>query len=85
MGNQFYNKLQGSPIIAAVRDHNQIDRALQSPSEIIFILKSDIPTIAGGLITNKKDIVKSLQAGAVGISTDRVSLIPRFFKNSSII
>jgi glycerol uptake operon antiterminator len=42
MRNEFYRKLQMNPIIAAIKDSNQLEKALKSPCEIIFILKSDI-------------------------------------------
>lgn len=42
MGNEFYNRLQINPIIAAIKDKQQLDRAIKSPCEIIFVLKSDI-------------------------------------------
>jgi len=42
MKNEFYQKLQNNPIIAAIKDCNQLDRAIKSPCDIIFILKSDI-------------------------------------------
>lgn len=45
MKNQFYHSLEINPIIAAVRDYKQIDKAIESPCEIIFILKSDICNI----------------------------------------
>lgn len=76
MKNQFYNRLQGNPIIAAVRDHNQIDRALQSPSEIVFILKSDIFNIksivdqvkaTGKQIYIHMDLIEGLAKDALAI------------------
>ncbi|MBV4416091.1 glycerol-3-phosphate responsive antiterminator [Clostridium tyrobutyricum] len=45
-------------------------------SKIINVLKKEIkvPIIAGGLITNKKDVIESLSAGAVAVSTTDSSL-----------
>lgn len=45
MKNQFYHRVEVNPIIAAVREYKQIERAIESPCEIIFILKSDICNI----------------------------------------
>ncbi|WP_242960305.1 glycerol-3-phosphate responsive antiterminator [Garciella nitratireducens] len=59
LNHLFYNKLQENPIIAAIRDHTQINAALQSPSEIIFILKSDIfniSSIVDQVHANRKQI-----------------------------
>lgn len=40
--NEFYERLQVNPIIAAIKDCGQLERAIKSPCEIIFVLKSDI-------------------------------------------
>ncbi len=40
--NEFYTKLQISPIIAAVNNLGKLDNAIQSPCEIIFLLKGNI-------------------------------------------
>ena len=42
MKNEFYYRLQLNPIIAAIKDNSQLENAIKSPCEIIFILKSDI-------------------------------------------
>ncbi|WP_313134489.1 glycerol-3-phosphate responsive antiterminator [Anaerocolumna sp.] len=42
MKNEFYHRLQINPIIAAIKDRNQLENAIKSPCEVIFILKSDI-------------------------------------------
>ncbi len=53
MGNEFYNKVSISPIIAAVNDLKKLDKAINSPCEIIFLLK--------GNIFNLKDIIKKVK------------------------
>lgn len=40
--NEFYNRVHANPIIAAIKDSVQLESAIKSPCEIIFILKSDI-------------------------------------------
>ncbi|WP_238883434.1 glycerol-3-phosphate responsive antiterminator [Clostridium sp. YIM B02551] len=42
MKNEFYNRLQENPIIAAIKTSEQLERAIKSPCEVIFVLKSDI-------------------------------------------
>lgn len=42
MKNEFYNRVHNNPIIAAITDSEQLEKAIKSPCEIIFILKSDI-------------------------------------------
>ena len=42
MKNEFYHRLQINPIIAAIKDSNQLENAIKSPCEVIFILTSDI-------------------------------------------
>jgi glycerol uptake operon antiterminator len=45
-------------------------------NKIISVIRKDIkvPIIAGGLITNKKDVIDSLSAGAIAVSTTDSSL-----------
>ncbi|QGU94022.1 glycerol-3-phosphate responsive antiterminator [Clostridium bovifaecis] len=45
MKNEFYDKLSINPIIAAVKDMDALDRAIKSPSEVIFLLKGNICSI----------------------------------------
>lgn len=45
MRNDFYDKLSINPIIAAVRDIRRIDKAIESPCEVIFLLKGNICNI----------------------------------------
>jgi glycerol uptake operon antiterminator len=40
--NEFLQKVQMSPIIAAVKDLSKLDSAIESPCEIIFLLTGDI-------------------------------------------
>ncbi len=42
MGNKFYNKIQASPIVAAVKNMDKLDLAIQSPCEIMFLLTGNI-------------------------------------------
>lgn len=42
MKNEFYCRVHSNPIIAAITESSQLEKALKSPCEIIFILKSDI-------------------------------------------
>lgn len=42
MKNEFLDKIQLNPIIAAVKDLTKLDSALDSPCEIIFLLTGDI-------------------------------------------
>lgn len=42
MKADFYNRVHSNPIIAAITEVSQLEKALQSPCEIIFLLKSDI-------------------------------------------
>ncbi|KYH29515.1 MULTISPECIES: glycerol-3-phosphate responsive antiterminator [Clostridium] len=59
MGNQFYRRLQINPIIAAIKDEHQLQRAIESPCEIIFVLKSDI--------FNIRSIVGKIRASGKGV------------------
>jgi glycerol uptake operon antiterminator len=47
----FFEKIEANPIIAAISDHDMIDEAIASPSEIIFLLKGNILNLA---IVSKK-------------------------------
>lgn len=38
----FYHRINTNPIIAAITEDSKLERALESPCEIIFLLKSDI-------------------------------------------
>ncbi|MEW9122816.1 MAG: glycerol-3-phosphate responsive antiterminator [Thermotaleaceae bacterium] len=42
MGNKFYSTIQASPMVAAVKDIDKIESAIQSPSEIVFLLTGNI-------------------------------------------
>lgn len=53
MGNKFYNKIQASPIVAAVKNMEKLDLAIQSPCEIMFLLT--------GSIFNLKSIVNRVK------------------------
>ncbi len=45
MKNEFYSKLSISPVIAAVKDINHLEKAIESPCEVIFLLKGNICNI----------------------------------------
>ena len=45
MGREFLEKIEASPIIAAVKDDRELDRALQSDVDVVFILYGDVCTI----------------------------------------
>lgn len=45
MNNDFYSKLSINPIIAAVKDTEKLGKAIESPCEIIFLLKGNICNI----------------------------------------
>ena len=53
MNDDFFDKIHLNPIIAAVNDINKLDKAINSPSEIIFLLT--------GSIFNLQDIVKRIK------------------------
>ncbi|GAB6086544.1 glycerol-3-phosphate responsive antiterminator [Alkaliphilus crotonatoxidans] len=53
MAGLFFEKIQNNPIIAAVNDLSKLEAAIQSPSEIIFLLT--------GNILNLKEIVKRVK------------------------
>lgn len=42
MKNEFYNRVQENPIIAAVNNLTKLEKAIESPSEIIFLLTGSI-------------------------------------------
>lgn len=42
MEQGFLARVQSNPVVAAVRDVSHLDRALQSPSEVIFLLQGNI-------------------------------------------
>ena len=45
MGREFLEKIEASPIIAAVKDDRELARALQSDVDVVFILYGDVCTI----------------------------------------
>ncbi|MBM7613766.1 glycerol-3-phosphate responsive antiterminator [Alkaliphilus hydrothermalis] len=59
MANQFYSRIQNNPIIAAVNDLSKFESAIQSPSEMIFLLT--------GNILNLKEIVKRVKENGMDI------------------
>lgn len=71
--NEFYNRLQVNPIIAAIKDRRQLERAIESPCEIIFVLKSDI--------FNIRSIVDQVKAADKGVYL-HVDLIDGLSKDS---
>lgn len=42
MKSDFYDRISNNPIIAAISSEEQLAKAIESPCELIFILKSDI-------------------------------------------
>ena len=46
MKNEFIEKLENNPVIAAVKDDKGLEKALTTECEIIFILYGDICSIA---------------------------------------
>lgn len=59
MVSQFYERIQNNPIIAAVNDLSKLEAAIQSPSEIVFLLT--------GNILNLKEIVKRVKGKGMDI------------------
>ncbi|KAB3537726.1 glycerol-3-phosphate responsive antiterminator [Alkaliphilus pronyensis] len=59
MVNRFYERIQRSPIVAAVNDLKKLDNAIQSPCEIIFLLT--------GSIFNLKEIVSRVKKAGMDI------------------
>lgn len=53
MKHSFLSMLEESPIIASVKDENMLDDAIQSPSQIIFLL--------GGNLTNLQHVVDTVK------------------------
>ena len=45
MRREFLEKIEASPIIAAVKDDRELVRALQSDVDVVFILYGDVCTI----------------------------------------
>lgn len=45
MGREFLEKIEASPIIAAVKDDRELARALQSDVDVVFILYGNVCTI----------------------------------------
>ncbi|MGY0374215.1 glycerol-3-phosphate responsive antiterminator [Clostridium sp. JNZ J1-5] len=59
MNNEFYSKLSINPIIAAVKDTDKLEKAIESPCEIIFLLK--------GNICNIEEIVQKVKSSGKSI------------------
>lgn len=59
MASQFYSRIQNNPIVAAVNDLAKLESAIQSPSEMIFLLT--------GNILNLKEIVKRVKENGMDI------------------
>jgi len=47
MGNKIHRVLDESPVIAAVRDRDQLAKALTSPAMVVFILDATLAGLAG--------------------------------------
>ncbi|MCY6355950.1 glycerol-3-phosphate responsive antiterminator [Clostridium sp. ZS2-4] len=70
--NEFFDRIQISPIIAAVKDLDKLDSAIESPCEIIFLLKGDI--------FNLREIVNKVKNQGKSIFI-HIDLIDGFSKN----
>lgn len=47
MSSRFFSMIHQNPIIAAINDLGNIDPAVESPCNVVFLLKGDISNIAG--------------------------------------
>ncbi len=54
MGREFVEKIEASPIIAAITDDEKLERCLRSEIDVVFILYGDVVTIPG-IIDRIKD------------------------------
>lgn len=72
----FFEKIADNPIIAAISDHDMIDEAIASPSEIIFLLKGNILNLAeiskklkdsGKLVFVHMDLMEGLTKESVAL------------------
>lgn len=72
MENEFYNKIRENPIIAAVNNSEKLDKAIQSPCEIIFLLT--------GSIFNLQELVSRVKAHGKSVYI-HLDLIDGFSRN----
>lgn len=72
MKSDFYNKIQNNPIISAVNDLSRLDAAIESPSEVIFLLR--------GTILDLKESVEKVKSGGKEIYI-HVDLLEGFSKD----
>ena len=84
MGREFLEKIEASPIIAAVKDDRELAKALQSDVDVVFILYGDVCTIpmivdrikeAGRTAMVHLDLVAGLSVKFVGVSVATTYLI----------
>ncbi|SKC55313.1 glycerol-3-phosphate responsive antiterminator [Maledivibacter halophilus] len=76
MKKKLFHKLEQNPIIAAVNNLEKLNLAIQSPSEIIFLLTGDIYNLKGVIDRVKKahmDIYIHIDL-IEGFSKDRIAL-----------
>ena len=70
MGREFVEKIEASPIIAAVKNEEELENCLKSEIDVVFILYGDVVTIPGII-----DRIKDSGRTADGIITTRANLI----------
>ncbi|HYF82293.1 MAG TPA: glycerol-3-phosphate responsive antiterminator [Clostridia bacterium] len=76
MSNEFYTMIYKNPIIAAINDLNNIDLAIKSPCNVVFLLKGDISNIKS-IVEKFKDAGKCVLVHIdliEGFSKDAVTL-----------
>lgn len=74
--NDFFSKVQENPIIAAVNNVNNLDLAIESPCQVIFLLKGDIFNLQS-IVDRVKSKGKSIFIHVDlmdGFSKDQISL-----------
>lgn len=89
MDSEFYEKVESNPIIVAINDLSRLDAAIESPSDIIFLLKGSIINLKETVdkIKNKgKDVYIHIDL-IEGLSRDAIALeyIYKNIKPSGII
>ncbi|WMJ80559.1 glycerol-3-phosphate responsive antiterminator [Clostridium sp. MB40-C1] len=72
MKKAFFDRIQINPIIAAVKDISKLDKAIESPCEIVFLLTGDI--------FNLKEIVSKVKSNGKCIFI-HIDLIDGFSRN----
>lgn len=82
MKNQFYKKVQEHPIIAAVNDLSRLNKAIDCPCEVIFLLRGSILDLKESVdrIKEKNKEVYVHMDLLEGLSKDQAAL--KFIKNT---